>query len=87
MGFDDVLIDGHAFARYQEDSEFEKTKVPNHPMEYWTLDIRESENELGVVAITSGSINDEIFVTYNVDQKGFGEFVSGSNVIPLKKVE
>lgn len=87
MGFDDVLIDGHAFARYQEDSEFEKTKVPNHPMEYWTLDIRESENELGVVAITSGNIEDEFFVTYNVDQKGFGEFVSGTNVVPIKKVE
>ena len=86
MGLDNVLIDGLAFAKAEQDTEFEQIDVPNIPMKYWSLLVREAVNNTGITVTTEGSVDDELFVTYNVDMKGFGANTA-NNVVPIKKVE
>jgi hypothetical protein len=90
MGLDTVLIDGLGFSKAAEDTEFEKIEIPGWPKKYYQLEVRLKENENGISAgtIVGGSPTDEdLFVTYQVNQKGFGERLGGDNIVYIKKIE
>jgi hypothetical protein len=87
MGLDTVLIDGLGFTRAEQDTEWETSRPDKWPLAYHTLEVREAQNEMGVTVTTEGSIEDEIFVTYQVNQKGFGEMNEGDNILPIRKIE
>jgi hypothetical protein len=87
MGLDTVFIDGLEFTRAEQDSEWEIIHLDKWPLNYYTLEIREAENEQGVSVGTTGNINNEILITYQVNQNGFGEKIGNDNIVPIVKVE
>jgi hypothetical protein len=87
MGLDDVKYEGLGITRAEQDTEWETSRPDKWPLAYHTLEIREAQNEYGVTVTTEGSIEDEIFVTYQVNQKGFAEFSEGDNILPIRKIE
>jgi hypothetical protein len=87
FGLDTVTIDGLAFSKFAEDSEWEVNRPLGWTKAYYTLEVRESENVGGVQAITTGSIEDELITTIFVDTLGFGESNSESNIIVLEKID
>lgn len=77
-------LDGIAYTR-NGDAKFERVNFPGQPREYWSLDVRFSDNRDGITLSTDGTINQNITIVYNINAAAFGENSGVSNVIQVEQ--
>jgi hypothetical protein len=86
MMLNSVKIDGKYFSR-DSDAKMEKTTVPGSPLKYWTLIVREGKNRDGISLSTSGQLDNELTVAYNINTKAFGDGAGSDNIVQVEKVD
>ena len=79
-----MAIDGWNYTR-NGDAKWDRTNFPGQPKEYWSLDIRYSDNRDGITLATDGTVDQNISIVYNIDAAAFGENSGVSNVIQIQQ--
>lgn len=80
----DTSIDGWYYTR-NGDAKWERTNFPGQPKEYWSLDIRYTDNRDGITLSTDGTVDQNISIVYNIQANAFGENSGVSNVLQVEQ--
>jgi hypothetical protein len=83
---DNTSCDGLGITR-NLDKEFTRVDVPGWPMKYWILEIREAKNRDGVTLTTTGELDQNVTVEYNINTNGFGDGDKGDNVVVIPLID
>lgn len=68
---DDMIIENVAWSKNGADAKWQKTANPPSPLKYWSLEIREKINSMGITGTPVGDTADNRIV-YNIRNTGFG---------------
>jgi hypothetical protein len=83
---DNTNCDGLGITR-NGDKDFTKVDVPGWPFKYWTIEIREEDNRDGVTLNTTGQLDQNVTVEYQINTKGFGDGDKGDNVVIIQTID
>jgi hypothetical protein len=88
FGLNTVLVDGTQYAR-SGDASMEATSFPGEAMQYWSMQIRQSNNLEASTITPDGSLEDNLFAIYNIETKSFGDLHSqvSSNIVQVEHVD
>lgn len=80
-----VNIDGKGFTR-DADAKWDKIDIQGWPKKYWKMQIRESQNSDVKTLTTTGQLNSNLTVAYNIETGAFGDGSGNNNVVQVTKV-
>jgi len=75
---DNVSIDGYEYT-LDKDAQLEEISTPGSPLSFWTVPIREANNRAGIAIDAEGENEGDLFVTYNINTKGFSSNQAPAN--------
>lgn len=85
MLLSDVKIDGKYFTRNGE-AKFEKTDIPGWPMKPWKLKIRDKFNSDVISMTTTGDLDSNLTIEYQINTKNFGDGAGNDNIVQVEKI-
>lgn len=85
MLLSDVKIDGKYFTR-NGDAKFERGDVPGWPMNPWKLKIRDKFNLDAMSFTTTGDLDANLTIEYQINTANFGDGAGASNIVQVEKI-
>jgi hypothetical protein len=79
-------VDGINYSR-NGDAKFEVVEFPGDPKRYWSISIREAMNRDGITLDTSGQLDENLTVVYNIDTSMFGDGSGSTSVVEVTKTD
>ena len=85
MLLSNVKIDGQYFTRNGE-AKFEKTDIPGWPNKSWKLRIRDKFNSDAITLTTSGDLDSNLTIEYQINTKNFGDGAGTDNIVQVETI-
>uniref|UniRef100_UPI002616120E hypothetical protein n=1 Tax=Hydrotalea sp. TaxID=2881279 RepID=UPI002616120E len=85
MLLSNVAIDGKLFSR-NGDAKFEKKDIPGWPMSGWKLKIRSKVNSDAITLTTTGDLDANLTIEYQINTKNFGNGAGQDNIVQVEKI-